>query len=116
MGFAQFRGNLPTVTRLRQMIARDHYLELAGMDERLAVVMNDVDLCLRSQTAGRHVVMLPDVELSHFAGSTRGRLDPLADRNYFVRRWDVFGELVDPYFPESLRLVGNTMEYRAVAD
>ena len=110
------RRDVAAVTGAVQMIARDHYLELAGMDERLAVVMNDVDLCLRSQTAGRHVVMLPDVELSHFAGSTRGRLDPLADRNYFVRRWDVFGELVDPYFPESLRLVGNTMEYRAVAD
>ncbi len=110
------RRDVAAVTGAVQMIARERYLELAGMDERLAVVMNDVDLCLRSQTGGRHVVMLPDVEVSHFAGSTRGRLDPLSDRNYFVRRWDVFGELVDPYFPEALRLIGDTMQYRSVAD
>jgi hypothetical protein len=51
------------------------------------------------------------VVLSHFAGSTRGRLDPLSDRNYFVRRWDVFGSLRDPYFPESLRLYGTRIDY-----
>ena len=110
------RRDVAAVTGAVQMISRERYLELAGMDENLAVVMNDVDLCLRAQTGGRHVVVLPDVVVSHFAGSTRGRLDPLADRNYFVRRWDVFGELRDPYFPESLRLLGNTFEYRPVQD
>ncbi|NNN08826.1 MAG: glycosyltransferase [Acidimicrobiaceae bacterium] len=108
------RRDVSAVTGAVQMIARTQYLELTGMDEKLAVVMNDVDLCLRSQSDGRHVVMLPDVVLSHFAGSTRGRLDPLSDRNYFVRRWDVFGTLKDPYFPESLRLYGTTMQYHSV--
>jgi GT2 family glycosyltransferase len=108
------RRDVAAVTGAVQMFSRARYLELAGMDEKLTVVMNDVDLCLRSQAGGRHVVMLPDVVVSHFAGSTRGRLDPLADRNYFVRRWDVFGTLKDPYFPETLRLLGTTMEYRAV--
>ncbi len=108
------RRDVAAVTGAVQMISRALYLELSGMDERLAVVMNDVDLCLRSQYDDRHVVMLPDVVLSHFAGSTRGRLDPLSDRNYFVRRWDVFGSLEDPYFPETLRLLGATMQYRAV--
>ena len=112
--FVMARRDVAAVTGAVQMIARARYLELAGMDEKLAVVMNDVDLCLRSQVGGRHVVMVPDVVVSHFAGSTRGRLDPLADRNYFVRRWDVFGDLKDPYFPETLRLLGTTMEYRAV--
>jgi GT2 family glycosyltransferase len=107
------RRDVAAVTGAVQMFSRERYLELAGMDEKLTIVMNDVDLCLRSQAGGRHVVMLPDVVVSHFAGSTRGRLDPLADRNYFVRRWDVFGTLKDPYFPETLRLLGTTMEYRA---
>ncbi len=108
------RRDVAAVTGAVQMISRALYLELSGMDERLAVVMNDVDLCLRSQYDDRHVVMLPDVVLSHFAGSTRGRLDPLSDRNYFVRRWDVLGSLKDPYFPETLRLLGATIQYRAV--
>jgi GT2 family glycosyltransferase len=105
------RRDVAAVTGAVQMFSRAQYLELEGMDERLSVVMNDVDLCLRSQVRGRHVVMLPDVVLSHFAGSTRGRLDPLSDRNYFVRRWDVFGSLRDPYFPESLRLYGTRIDY-----
>jgi len=108
------RRDVSAVTGAVQLISRARYLELAGMDEKLSVVMNDVDLCLRSQTNGHHVVMLPDVVVSHFAGSTRGRLDPLSDRNYFVRRWDVFGSLVDPYFPQTLRLYGQTMQYHAV--
>ena len=107
------RRDVSAVTGAVQLISRTHYLELGGMDEDLAVVMNDVDLCLRSQVRGRHVVMLPDVVLSHFAGSTRGRLDPLADRNHFVRRWDVFATLRDPYFAESLRLLGTTMQYHS---
>ncbi|MDH2904524.1 MAG: glycosyltransferase [Actinomycetota bacterium] len=106
------RRDVAAVTGAVQIFSRTFYLELGGMDEDLAVVMNDVDLCLRSQLEGHHVVMLPDVELSHFAGSSRGRLDPWSDRNRFVRRWDVFGSLVDPYFPESLRLLGTTVQYR----
>jgi len=108
------RRDVSAVTGAVQLISRARYLELAGMDEKLTVVMNDVDLCLRSQANGGHVVMLPDVVLSHYAGSTRGRLDPLADRNHFVRRWDVFGTLVDPYFPETLRLFGRSLQYHAV--
>lgn len=110
--FVLARRDVAAVTGAVQMISRARYLELGGMDEELAVVMNDVDLCLRSQIDGGHVVMVPDVEVSHFAGSSRGRLDPWDDRNHFVRRWDVFGALVDPYFPESLRLLGSTMVYR----
>jgi GT2 family glycosyltransferase len=108
------RRDVAAVTGAVQMISRALYQDLDGMDERLAVVMNDVDLCLRSQVDGRHVVLLADVELTHFAGSTRGRLDPLGDRNLFVRRWDVFGTLADPYFPEALRLYGATIKYQPV--
>jgi GT2 family glycosyltransferase len=108
--FILARRDVAAVTGAVQMISRHHYNEVAGMDERLTVVMNDVDLCLRSQVNGRYVVLLPDVVLSHFAGSTRGRLDPLVDRNHFVRRWDVFGTLTDPFFPEVLRLYGSTIE------
>ena len=107
------RRDVSAVTGAVQLFERTLYEELGGMDEELAVVMNDVDLCLRSQVDGRHVVVLPDVVVSHFAGSSRGRLDPIADRNRFVRRWDVFGSLTDPYFPEALRLYGQRMHYRA---
>lgn len=106
------RRDVAAVTGAVQVFERRRYQELAGMDEDLAVVMNDVDLCLRAQSDGRRVVMVPDVVVTHHASSTRGRLDPLKDRNHFVRRWDVFGTLRDPFAPEALRLLGTRFVYR----
>ena len=100
------------VTGAVQMIERAWWQSLHGMDEELRVVMNDVDLCLRSELEGRHVVFTPDVELVHAAGSSRGDLDPLTDRNRFIRRWDIFGTFRDPYLPESLELRGEHFHYR----
>lgn len=106
------RRDVSAVTGAVQLIRRDVWTRLGGMDEELAVVLNDVDLCLRAQVAGYHVVMIPDVRFTHDAGSTRGRLEPVADRNRFVRRWDIFGTFRDPYFPSSLHLVGSDIVYR----
>jgi GT2 family glycosyltransferase len=106
------RRDVSAVTGAVQLIHRDLWEELGGMDEMLTVVLNDVDLCLRAHIAGRSVVMLPDVVVVHDAGSTRGRLEPLADRNRFVQRWDVFGDMRDPYFSNSLRLLGSEVIYR----
>ena len=35
----------------------------------------------------------------------------LEDRNRFIRRWDIFGTFKDPFFPEALLLLGETMFY-----
>ena len=104
--------DVAAVTGAVQMVRRDWWNELGGMDEDLAVVMNDVDICLRSLVAGRAVVFDPDVRLYHHVSSSRGTLDPLVDRNRFIRRWDIFGTFKDPYFSESLLLLGETMYYR----
>ncbi len=104
--------DVAAVTGAVQMVRRTWWNELGGMDEDLAVVMNDVDICLRSLVAGRAVVFDPDVRLYHHVSSSRGSLDPLVDRNRFIRRWDIFGTFRDPYFPESLLLLGETMYYR----
>jgi GT2 family glycosyltransferase len=92
------------------MVRRDRWESVGGMDEGLAVVMNDVDFCLRVQNEGAYVVYLPDVQFEHQVSSSRGRLDPLADRNAFLRRWDILGSFQDPYFPERLRLYGTTID------
>ena len=105
--------DVSAVTGAVQMVERRWWQRLHGMDEGLKVVMNDVDLCLRSQLEGRLVVYTPDVQLVHEAGSTRGDLDPIDDRNRFIRRWDIFGSFRDPYFAESLQLIGNRFLYRA---
>ncbi|MBW4077126.1 MAG: glycosyltransferase [Acidobacteria bacterium] len=104
--------DVAAVTGAVQMVRRELWEALGGMDEDLKVVMNDVDICLRSQDDGRHVVYTPDVRLYHHVSSSRGDLDPLDDRNRFIRRWDIFGTFKDPYFPESLLLLGETVYYR----
>ncbi|MFZ1063666.1 MAG: glycosyltransferase [Acidimicrobiales bacterium] len=104
--------DVAAVTGAVQMVRRDLWESLGGMDELLKVTMNDVDICLRSQDDGRYVVYTPDVQLFHHVSSSRGGLDPLEDRNRFIRRWDIFGSFRDPYFPESLLLLGETVYYR----
>lgn len=103
--------DVAAVTGAVQMVERSFWEHLGGMDEELKVVMNDVDICLRSLVEGRYVVFTPDVRLYHHVGSSRGDLDPLDDRNRFIRRWDIFGSFRDPFFAESLVLLGEKMYY-----
>jgi len=104
--------DVAAVTGAVQMVRREIWEGLGGMDELLKVTMNDVDICLRSQDDGKNVVYTPYVQLYHHVSSSRGSLDPLVDRNRFLRRWDIFGTFRDPYFPESLLLLGETVYYR----
>jgi len=104
--YVECRRNVAAVTGAVTMVRRSAWDAVGGMDETLAVVMNDIDVCLRLQNEGHDVAMVPDVTFRHDASSSRGRLDPLADRNRFVARWDIFGSFRDPYFPERLRLYG----------
>jgi GT2 family glycosyltransferase len=114
--FSVATRDVAAVTGAVQMVRRELWQSLGGMDEHLKVTMNDVDICLRSQTDGRHVVYVPGVQLVHHVSSSRGTLDPLDDRNRFIQRWDIFGTFKDPYFPESLILLGETMCYRNLWD
>ena len=109
--FSLATKDVAAVTGAVQMVERAFWQSLGGMDEQLAVVMNDVDICLRSQMEDRYVVYTPDVQLHHHVGSSRGDLDPMDDRDRFIRRWDIFGSFRDPYFPESLLLLGEKMFY-----
>jgi len=109
--FSSAIRDVAAVTGAVQMVRREFWNELGGMDEQLKVVMNDVDICLRSQMEDRYVVYTPDVQLYHHVGASRGDLDPIVDRDRFIKRWDIFASFRDPYFPESLLLLGEKMFY-----
>ncbi len=109
--FSQSIRDVAAVTGAVQMVGREFWQHLGGMDEQLKVVMNDVDICLRSLAEDRYVIYTPDVRLYHHVGSSRGDLDPIDDRNRFIRRWDIFGTFRDPFFPEALVLLGEKMFY-----
>jgi GT2 family glycosyltransferase len=109
--FSSATRDVAAVTGAVQMVRREFWQHLGGMDEQLKVVMNDVDICLRAQMEDRYVIYAPDVQLYHHVGASRGDLDPIDDRDRFVKRWDIFGSFRDPYFPESLLLLGEKMFY-----
>lgn len=109
--FVAATRDVSAVTGAVQMVERTFWNVLGGMDEQLKVVMNDVDICLRSLMEDRYVVYTPEVHLYHHVGSSRGDLDPIEDRNRFIRRWDIFGTFRDPFFPASLVLLGEKMYY-----
>jgi GT2 family glycosyltransferase len=109
--FSLSTRDVAAVTGAVQMTRRALWESFGGMDERLAVTMNDVDLCFRAQSDTSFVLYTPDVQLIHHVSSSRGSLDPLEDRNRFIRRWDIFGTFKDPFFPPALLLLGEQMYY-----
>jgi GT2 family glycosyltransferase len=102
--------DLSCVTAACLVMRRAVYREVGGLDERLAVDFNDVDLCVNLRSRGYLVVWTPFAELYHMESVTRGHHDTLArlrqlraETRYIRRKWGprVFGE--DPYFNPNLR-------------
>ena len=46
---------------------------MGGFDEKLAVVFNDVDLCLRLRDAGGAIVVTPHASITHYESLSRGK-------------------------------------------
>lgn len=63
---------VPAVTGACLLIRRDLFLEMGGFDERYAVTLNDVDLCLRVRARGLKVAISPHARLYHFESLSRG--------------------------------------------
>jgi GT2 family glycosyltransferase len=57
------------------MVRRSTYLEVGGLDERLAVAINDVDFCLRLRERGYHNIWTPHAQLYHHESASRGSDD-----------------------------------------
>ncbi|MGH7393311.1 MAG: glycosyltransferase family 2 protein [Candidatus Rokuibacteriota bacterium] len=90
--------NWSAVTAACMMMPRRVFEEVGGFDERLRVVLNDVDLCLRIRERGYLVVYTPWARLCHYEGATRGRLHPTPDERLFQERWAAFLDRGDPYY------------------
>ena len=69
---ADVSRNCSAVTGACMMVPRRIFDEVGGFDERLRVVLNDVDLCLKIRQRGYLVVYTPHASLYHYEGSSRG--------------------------------------------
>ena len=55
------------------MVKADCFDNIGGFDDELAVVFNDVDLCLRLREAGGRIVVSPHPEIIHHESVSRGK-------------------------------------------
>ena len=97
--------NWLAVTGACLMVSKDKYDEVGGLDEKLTVAYNDVDLCFKLFEAGYYNVSRMDAVLYHHESFSRGydstseskmnRLRIERERLYYKHK-DLFG--IDPFY------------------
>jgi len=75
---------LMAVTAACMLIRKDHYLQVGGLDESIAVAFNDVDFCLRLHEAGLACILTPYAEMVHHESASRGDDLSAAQRERFM--------------------------------
>lgn len=112
MGRLKAVQEISAVTGACLMIKKSVFEELNGLDEELAVALNDVDLCLRARELHQKVVFLPDVELFHYESKSRGfETTPEKKARFqkeirrFQERHSRILEEGDPYYNPNLTLI-----------
>lgn len=84
------------------MLSRDKFEAIKGFDENLAVVGNDVDLCLRLQQLALRNLWTPDCCLIHHESISRKSSVPRADEQAMWQRWGNQFKAGDPYYNPNL--------------
>ena len=94
------------VTGACLLIRKADYEAVGGMDEQLAVALNDVDLCFKLREKGRRVVIDTEAKLFHLESRSRGMEETKekflrygAELQYFGEKWKGSGLFPDPYYP-----------------
>lgn len=79
------------------MVPRDRFEEIGGFDEDLAIVGNDVDLCLRLGARGCRNVWTPHSVLIHHESVSRGPIAIGVDEQKIWDRWSDVLVKGDPF-------------------
>ncbi|HRN85872.1 MAG TPA: glycosyltransferase family 2 protein [Candidatus Dojkabacteria bacterium] len=115
LDFPRVTHNVSAVTGACLMVKKDLYEKVGGLDEKLAVAFNDVDLCLKLLKAGYKNIYTPFSKLYHYESISRGyeHLDPTQEYrftkeiNYFYKKWKKYIQEGDPYYNPNLSLIHN---------
>lgn len=86
------------------MLAKARFEEAGGFDEELAVVGNDIDLCLRLLGKGYRNVWTPHCQLVHHESISRKTNSPRADEKTMWERWGKLFLAGDSYYNPNLSL------------
>ena len=97
--------DVAAVTGACMMLRRSVWDAVGGMDARLRVAYNDVDLCLRIGERGWRNIYTPLAEIVHAESSSRGSLHPEVDEAFYQARWGSPRTCADPFFTTSIELL-----------
>jgi len=111
LGMNQITRRQSAVTAACLVMRKSVFDEVGGLDElAFPVTFNDVDLCLRIQEHGMHIVWSAFARLIHAESASRGKdLSPekkarsKREQRNFLERWGQYGS-VDRYYHPSLSL------------
>jgi GT2 family glycosyltransferase len=107
---------LSIVTAACLVIRRETYQKVGGLDEKIEVAFNDVDLCLKLRAAGFRNIWTPFALLYHLESATRGSDSRPEARPRFLREMDLmkgrWGASLtqDPFYNPNLSLDSSQME------
>ncbi len=111
MGRLCYAQNVSAVTGACLMVKRFLFESVGGLDEELAISLNDVDLCLKLRARGLLNVFTPFAELYHYESISRGSDgEGEAARRYereaeiFREKWRKELEAGDPYYNPNFSL------------
>ncbi len=90
------------VTGACMLVPRGVFNQVGGFDEELAIVGNDVDLCLRIARTGKRVVVEPRAVLVHHESQSRGGVDHFPDEGRMWERWSDVLTSGDPHYNPNL--------------
>ena len=103
--------NFSAVTAACLMIRKDVFDQVGGLEEKLQVAFNDIDLCLKVREQNYLVVFNPNAELYHYESKSRGKEDSeekikrfQSEIEYMQKRWYSILENGDPYYNPNLTL------------
>jgi GT2 family glycosyltransferase/glycosyltransferase involved in cell wall biosynthesis len=109
LSHARLTRNYVGVTAACMLIRRQLFRELGGFDEkRFGVAYNDVEFCLRLHSRGLRSVYVPDAELTHYEGRSRGFVDNPRETLGCRRLYEKLGR--DPYHNPNLSLENELCE------
>jgi GT2 family glycosyltransferase len=103
MGRLFMKINVMAVTGACLMMRRNVFDELGGLNEKLKVAYNDVDLCMKARKAGYLNLVTPYAELYHYESKSRG-LDTDSEKMHRLQKEmnlfnSIWGEnIIDPYY------------------
>lgn len=114
MGRLCYAQNVSAVTGACLMVSRADYDSVGGLEEELAVALNDVDFCLKLRKKGKLNIFTPFAELFHYESISRGSdikdsesesaKRYAAECEIFKQRWKCELEKGDPYYNPNFSL------------